>query len=130
MTTAISAPTTVKWSVNWDFTPPSISADSYNETIVQSEVPTTIGNYVGRSLGTLQSWANTFNIAVYATDEAGNTVSDGTITYQSVPSGTAIESISSISVTVTGATTASTPTPTTESTPTATSCLYSYNGTC
>ncbi len=110
MTSTITAAKNTKWSVNWDFTVPSISADEYNETRVQSTVPTTIGDYTGKSLSQLESWAYANNIAVYATDEYGNTVTSGTIVSQSVASGTDISNFSSVSVVVTGGTAANTPT--------------------
>lgn len=112
LTSSITAAKSTKWSVNWDFTVPKISADEYNETRIQSSVPTTIGDYTGKALSTLLSWASANNIAVYATDEAGNTVTSGTIISQSVAAGTNISDFSSVSVKVTGGTAVATPTPT------------------
>lgn len=113
MTSTITAAKSTKWSVNWDFTVPSISADEYNETKIESTVPTTIGNYVGKSLSTLQSWADANNIAVYATDENGNTATSGTIVSQDIASGTSISDFSAVTVVVSGGTTATASTETT-----------------
>ncbi len=127
MNSTITPMTSVQESVNWDFDKPSISSDVYNETIVQPEAPTTIGNYVGRSLSTLQAWADSFNIPVYVTYQEDSSVAEGTILSQDVAEGTSIDSITSINVTVASASTATpeptatpeeTATPTPESTPT------------
>ncbi len=40
LNSAITAETSrIKWSVNWEFTKPSISADTYNETIIAADIP-------------------------------------------------------------------------------------------
>ena len=106
MTSTITPMSSVQESVNWDFSKPSISSDVYNETIVQSDAPTTIGNYVGRSLSTLQAWADGFNIPVNVTYQEDTSVAAGTILSQDVAAGTSIDSITAINVTVASASSA------------------------
>lgn len=106
MTSTITPMSSVQESVNWDFSKPSISSDVYNETIVQSDAPTTIGNYVGRSLSTLQAWADGFNIPVNVTYQESSTAAEGTILSQDVAEGTSIDSITAINVTVASASSA------------------------
>ncbi len=103
LSTSISAPEGVKWSVNWDFTVPDISQEYYAESQIVDEVPTTLGNYVGKALSALTSWASNYGITINATDGNGNTVTSGTITSQDVAAGTNVESISVINVVVSGA---------------------------
>lgn len=98
--TSITEPTDVKWSVNWDFTVPDISQEYYAEAQIIDEVPTNLGNYVGKALSALTSWASSHGITINATDGNGNTVTSGTITSQDVAEGTNIDSISVINVVV------------------------------
>jgi hypothetical protein len=57
LNSAITADKQLMWNANWEYDPPAISADEYNEAKVQSEVPSTVGNYVGQSISKLQAWA-------------------------------------------------------------------------
>ena len=119
MKSTITPMNSVQDSVNWDFSKPTISGEIYNETVVQPEAPTTIGNYVGRSLTTLQAWADSFNIPVYVTYQEDTSVAAGTILAQDVAEGTSIDSISAINVTVANASAATAePTATPTATPT------------
>ena len=119
MKSTITPMSSVQDSVNWDFSKPTISGEIYNETVVQPEAPTTIGNYVGRSLTTLQAWADSFNIPVYVTYQEDTSVAAGTILAQDVAEGTSIDSISAINVTVANASAATAePTATPTATPT------------
>ena len=100
MTSPITQSPSLQWSVNWDFEVPVISAEVYSETIVPSTAPTTLGNYVGRSLGSLQSFCNAQGIPLSVSYVADASQADGIIISQSVGAGTPISSISGISVTV------------------------------
>ena len=100
LTTPIEHDPALQWSVNWDFYYPSISAEVYNETMIPSDVPTTIGNYVGRNIGTLQSFCDAQGIPLSITYVADPTQAEGTITSQSVPAGTSIGSITGVAATV------------------------------
>ena len=111
MKTPISQSPSLQWSVNWDFYVPTISAENYNEAIIPSTVPSTIGNYVGKPLGSLQSFCDAHGIALSVSYVSDPSAADGTILSQSVPAGSSIEGISSISVTVAQNNGAVTPTP-------------------
>ncbi len=100
MTSVIDQSPTLQWSVNWDFYVPTISAEVYSEAIVPSTAPSTLGNYVGRGLGSIQSFCNAQGIALSVNYVADSSQADGTILSQSVAAGTPISSISGISVTV------------------------------
>lgn len=100
MTSPINHDPALQWSVNWDFYYPQISAEVYNETIIASDVPTTIGNYVGRNIGTLQSFCNAQGIPLSITYVQDASKAEGTVVSQSVPAGTSIGSITGISATV------------------------------
>ncbi|MBR2677351.1 MAG: LCP family protein [Solobacterium sp.] len=100
MTTPIDQSPTLQWSVNWDFYVPTISAEVYSEAIIPSTAPTTLGNYVGRSLGSIQSFCNAQGIPLSVSYVADSSQADGIIISQSVGAGTPISSISGISVTV------------------------------
>ncbi|MBQ9329278.1 MAG: LCP family protein [Solobacterium sp.] len=100
MTSVIHHDSALQWSVNWDFYVPTISAEVYNEAIIPSDVPTTIGDYTGRAIGTLQSFCDANGIPLAITYVQDSSLADGTIVSQSVPAGTSIGSISSISATV------------------------------
>lgn len=100
MTGTITPMHSMQASVNWVFNKPTISNEVYNETVVAPEVPTTIGNYVGRNISALQAWAQGLGIAVYQTTVQDSSQADGTIIYQDIPEGTPIDAIVSINVTV------------------------------
>ncbi len=99
-TAAIEHSPSLQWSVNWDFYVPTISAEVYNEAIIPSDVPTTIGNYIGRNIGALQSFCDAQGIALNVVYIADPSQADGTIVSQSVPEGTSIGSVSYIEATV------------------------------
>ena len=105
---------TMQASVNWVFHKPTISNDVYNETVVAPDVPTTIGNYVGRNISALQAWAQGLGITVNVSKVQDSSQANGTIIYQDIPEGTPIGSIDSINVTVVDNTgnAEATPTPT------------------
>lgn len=111
MTSPIEQSASLQWSTNWDFYVPSISAEVYSEAQVPSTVPTTLGNYVGRSIGSLQSFCNAQGIALSISYVQDPSQADGIITSQSVAAGTPIDHISGISVTVVQNNGAATPTP-------------------
>ena len=115
MTSPISHDPALQWSVNWDFYYPQISAEVYNETIIASDVPTTIGNYVGRNIGTLQSFCNAQGIPLTITYVQDASQAEGTIVSQSVPAGTSIGSITGVSATVVQNTAPATAAPTSAS---------------
>ncbi len=115
-----------KWSINWDFDPPAISEEYYNEAQVQSDVPTTVSDFYGSNVGTVQSWANGFDIAVYITYVEDPTQANGTVIYQDIPAGTSIADVTAISVTVTQNTGGEVVVPADDSTPEG--CYY-YGGT-
>ncbi len=112
LSSPISHDPALQWSVNWDFYVPTISAEVYNETIIASDVPTTIGNYVGRNIGTLQSFCNAQGIPLSITYVQDASQPEGTILSQSVAAGTSIGSITGISVTVVQNNASATTTPT------------------
>ena len=111
LNTPITQDKSLQWSVNWDFYVPTISAETYNEAIIPSTVPTTIGNYVGKPLGSLQSFCDAQGISLSVTYVADAAAAEGTILSQSVPAGSSIQGISSISVTVAQNGATATPTP-------------------
>ena len=115
MTSTIAHDPALQWSVNWDFYYPQISAEVYNETIIASDVPTTIGNYVGRNIGTLQSFCNAQGIPLSITYVQDASKAEGTVVSQSVPAGTSIGSITGISATVVQNTAPATAAPTSAS---------------
>ena len=100
MTSAIAHDPALQWSVNWDFYLPTISAEVYNEAIIASDVPTTISNYVGRNIGTLQSFCNAQGIPLSITYVQDASQAEGTVLSQSVAAGTSISNITGISATV------------------------------
>ena len=113
MESPIDQSASLQWSVNWDFYVPTISAETYNETIVPSTAPTTLGNYVGRALGSIQSFCSAQGIPLSVSYVTDASQADGIITSQSVAAGTPISSITGITVTVVQNSGTATSTPTT-----------------
>lgn len=109
-----------KITINWMFYQPEICKETYDESTVAPEAPTTISNYVGRQLSLLQAWAQSFDKTVYVTYVQDSSYADGTIIYQDVASGTSVNDISVINVTVVDNSAASAATATPEATATAT----------
>ena len=135
MTTAITPMTSVQWSANWVFEVPAICQEAYNETMIQDTLPTTIGNYVGRDIGTLQSFCNSYGLALNISYVQDSTQANGIIIAQDPASGTSIDSISAVNVTVVDNSAAATPTPSaTPDTSTEEGCklagMYWYNNMC
>ena len=135
MTTAITPMTSVQWSANWVFEVPAICQEAYNETMIQDTLPTTIGNYVGRDIGTLQSFCNSYGLALNISYVQDSTQATGIIIAQDPASGTSIDSISAVNVTVVDNSAAATPTPSaTPDTSTEEGCklagMYWYNNMC
>lgn len=106
MTSKIDAVKSWSWNAEWEFTAPTISNETYAEKVIVSEVPDTVANYVGKSLGKLQAWAKSFGIAVnpnLITEGMPGydpNLADGTIISQDVPAGTKAGDISAINVNV------------------------------
>ena len=135
MTTAITPMTSVQWSANWVFEVPAICQEAYNETMIQDTLPTTIGNYVGRDIGTLQSFCNSYGLALNISYVQDSTQATGIIIAQDPADGTSIDSISAVNVTVVDNSAAATPTPSaTPDTSTEEGCklagMYWYNNMC
>lgn len=135
MTTAITPMTSVQWSANWVFEVPAICQEAYNETMIQDTLPTTIGNYVGRDIGTLQSFCNSYGLALNISYVQDSTQANGIIIAQDPADGTSIDSISAVNVTVVDNSAAATPTPSaTPDTSTEEGCklagMYWYNNMC
>lgn len=135
MTTAITPMTSVQWSANWVFEVPAICQETYNETMIQDTLPTTIGNYVGRDIGTLQSFCNSYGLALNISYVQDSTQANGIIIAQDPADGTSIDSISAVNVTVVDNSAAATPTPSaTPDTSTEEGCklagMYWYNNMC
>ena len=135
MTTAITPMTSVQWSANWVFEVPAICKEAYNETMIQDTLPTTIGNYVGRDIGTLQSFCNSYGLTLNISYVQDSTQATGIIIAQDPASGTSIDSISAVNVTVVDNSAAAAPTPApTPDTNTEEGCklagMYWYNNTC
>ena len=135
MTTAITPMTSVQWSANWVFEVPAICQEAYNETMIQDTLPTTIGNYVGRDIGTLQSFCNSYGLALNISYVQDSTQATGIIIAQDPADGTSIDSISAVNVTVVDNSAAATPTPSaTPDTNTEEGCklagMYWYNNMC
>ena len=135
MTTAITPMTSVQWSANWVFEVPAICQEAYNETMIQDTLPTTIGNYVGRDIGTLQSFCNSYGLTLNISYVQDSTQATGIIIAQDPASGTSIDSISAVNVTVVDNSAAATPTPSaTPDTSTEEGCklagMYWYNNMC
>ena len=135
MTTAITPMTSVQWSANWVFEVPAICQEAYNETMIQDTLPTTIGNYVGRDIGTLQSFCNSYGLALNISYVQDSTQANGIIIAQDPADGTSIDSISAVNVTVVDNSAAATPTPwATPDTSTEEGCklagMYWYNNMC
>ena len=135
MTTAITPMTSVQWSANWIFEIPAICQETYNETMVQDTMPTTLGNYVGRDIGTLQSFCNSYGLTLNISYVQDSSQANGVIVSQDPTSGTSIDSITAVNVTVVDNSAAATPTPTaTPDTTTEEGCrisgMYWYNNTC
>ena len=135
MTTAITPMTSVQWSANWVFEVPAICKEAYNETMIQDTLPTTIGNYVGRDIGTLQSFCNSYGLTLNISYVQDSTQATGIIIAQDPASGTSIDSISAVNVTVVDNSAAATPTPSaTPDTNTEEGCklagMYWYNNMC
>ncbi len=135
MTTAITPMTSVQWSANWVFEVPAICKEAYNETMIQDTLPTTIGNYVGRDIGTLQSFCNSYGLALNISYVQDSTQPTGIIIAQDPADGTSIDSISAVNVTVVDNSAAATPTPSaTPDTNTEEGCklagMYWYNNMC
>lgn len=135
MTTAITPMTSVQWSANWVFEVPAICKEAYNETMIQDTLPTTIGNYVGRDIGTLQSFCNSYGLTLNISYVQDSTQATGIIIAQDPASGTSIDSISAVNVTVVDNSAAATPTPSaTPDTSTEEGCklagMYWYNNMC
>ena len=135
MTTAITPMTSVQWSANWVFEVPAICQEAYNETMIQDTLPTTIGNYVGRDIGTLQSFCNSYGLALNISYVQDSTQATGIIIAQDPADGTSIDSISAVNVTIVDNSAAATPTPSaTPDTSTEEGCklagMYWYNNMC
>ncbi len=135
MTTQITPMTSVQWSANWVFEVPAICQETYNETMVQDTMPTTLGNYVGRDIGTLQSFCNSYGLTLNISYVQDSSQANGVIVSQDPAAGTSIDSISAVNVTVVDNSASATPTPTaTPDTSTEAGCtasgMYWYNNTC
>lgn len=101
----------VQWSSNWEYTPPLISADVYNEPRVADELPTTVPNFVGRDVGVAQSWADANGISLGINYVEDKSQPDGMITAQDIAEGTQIADVTSLTVTVVNNQAQATPTP-------------------
>ncbi|MGN1389142.1 MAG: LCP family protein [Bulleidia sp.] len=135
MTTAITPMTSVQWSANWIFEIPAICQETYNETMVQDTLPTTIGNYVGRDIGTLQSFCSSYGLTLNITYVQDSSQANGIIVAQDPSEGTSIDSIAAVNVTVVDNSASATPTPTAApDTSSEAGCtasgMYWYNNTC
>ena len=123
MNSTITPMEKVQWSANWEFEAPIVSYDVYDEARVESEVPPTVPNFIGRDIGVVTSWATANNIQVGINYVQDSTQANGVVTSQDVAEGTQISDITYMTVTVVDnsvqptATPAATPTATPIATP-------------
>ena len=118
MTSKITSPKSWRWDANWIFTAPTISNETYSEQRIIDEIPDTVINFIGRTLGEVQAWASSRKIAINAVtvDCSVNKVcggyGNGVVIEQSVRSGIKTSNVSEITVTITSNTGGSDPQPT------------------
>jgi len=91
---------TFNFSVNYNYEVPVIGKEYYS--VKRNE---TIPNFVDSSISYLENWANSRNITInknYITEgmDGYNENKDGIITYQDVPNGTLVSTISTININV------------------------------
>ena len=102
----ITATKAISFSINWVFTAPTISNETYSEQIIVDETPDIVLNFTGQQLSEVQAWAAQRGITVhvnkvypgqegYMESYAENTVID-----QSVRAGIKVSNISEITVSV------------------------------
>ena len=104
LTSKIDAVKSWSWNALWEFHAPTISNETYAEKVIVSEVPNTLANYVGKSIGKLQAWAKSFGVAVNPIPVTEGmpgydpNLEEGTIVSQDIAAGTKAEDITVINV--------------------------------